>query len=383
MSSRRNFIRQAALISASLTGGLSACSPAISRRFVRENFIDTDKLSLFPKPKISHGLVVKETVGLRPYRKNGFRLETEMRGAKVIVHNYVHGGSGWSLSWGCADLVKQELNKTSARNIGIIGSGVSGLTTARTLQDAGYQVNIYTKALPPDVTSNKATGTWSPGFMMIDDDLITADFRSRWESAARFSYKRYQNLLGQNDIVTWMDEYVISDDLSHAGGAAHGSPLNLDQILPKPVILEKSQHPFGVDRVLKQPSLVFNIPSYLNRLMDQFLAFGGKVSIREFSDSAELDSLPESHLVNCTGLGSYKLFKDENMVPVAGQLSFLIPQPGFNYRITTDNGYIIPRKDGIVLGGNVIRGSWDENPNPGQTEKILNNLIEVVSKMRV
>jgi hypothetical protein len=49
------------------------------------------------------------------------------------------------------------------------------------------------------------------------------------------------------------------------------------------------------------------------------------------------------------------------MMPIAGQLSFLIPQPDFNYRISTENGYAIPRKDGIVLGGNALEGSWSEN----------------------
>lgn len=383
-SSRRHFLRQATMLTTGLAAGLSSCSPSkMASIFANKNFIDTDKLSLFPRPKISRDLVVKETVGLRPYRKNGFRVETETRGSKVIVHNYGHGGSGWSLSWGCADLVRQELTKTSARKVGVIGSGVVGLTTARALQNAGYEVTIYTKALPPEVTSNKATGTWSPGFLLIEDDLITPEFRSRWESAARFSFKKYQNLLGQHDIVTWMDEYVISNDLEHAGGAAHGFPLNLDEILPKPQILDKHQHPFPVDRVLKQPSLVFNIPTYLNRLIDQFLAFGGKVVIQEFTDSSELEKLGESHLVNCTGLGSYHLFNDKNLVPVAGQLALLIPQPALNYRITTERGYLIPRKDGLVLGGTVQFGSWDETPNPAQTEKMVNNLREFVSKMRV
>ncbi|HEX5169481.1 MAG TPA: hypothetical protein VFW11_09920 [Cyclobacteriaceae bacterium] len=67
--------------------------------------------------------------------------------------------------------------------------------------------------------------------------------------------------------------------------------------------------------------------------------------------------------MNCTGLGTMWVFNDSNMMPVAGRLLFLIPQPDFNYSITTENGYAIPRKDGIVLGGNALAGSWDENPS--------------------
>ncbi|MEQ1881122.1 MAG: FAD-dependent oxidoreductase [Burkholderiales bacterium] len=46
-------------------------------------------------------------VGFRPVRKSGVRLEVErISGLKpCVIHNYGHGGSGWSLSWGCADKV--------------------------------------------------------------------------------------------------------------------------------------------------------------------------------------------------------------------------------------------------------------------------------------
>src|SRR5215510_7894353 len=40
------------------------------------------------------------TVCLRPFRAAGPRLETERIRDTLVVHNYGHGGSGWSLSWG-------------------------------------------------------------------------------------------------------------------------------------------------------------------------------------------------------------------------------------------------------------------------------------------
>ena len=70
------------------------------------------------------------------------------------------------------------------------------------------------------------------------------------------------------------------------------------------------------------------------------------------------------------------------MMPVSGQLSFLIPQPEFNYRLSTPGGYAIPRKDGIILGGNTIKGNWDTTPDPAQTEKVVSALMEVVGQMK-
>ncbi len=56
--------------------------------------------------QISHPKVLAERVGLRPFRKSGVRLERDGLGdARIVIHNYGHGGSGFTLSWGCAEKV--------------------------------------------------------------------------------------------------------------------------------------------------------------------------------------------------------------------------------------------------------------------------------------
>ena len=48
--------------------------------------------------------VLRERVGLRPFRKSGVRLEKQkLRDGRTLIHNYGHGGSGFTLSWGCAE----------------------------------------------------------------------------------------------------------------------------------------------------------------------------------------------------------------------------------------------------------------------------------------
>ncbi len=47
--------------------------------------------------------VLAERVGLRPFRKSGVRVERDrLRDARTVIHNYGHGGAGFTLSWGCA-----------------------------------------------------------------------------------------------------------------------------------------------------------------------------------------------------------------------------------------------------------------------------------------
>jgi D-amino-acid oxidase len=52
-------------------------------------------------PAFSEVEIIGESVGLRPARKE-VRLEVEIYGDKTVVHNYGHGGAGYTLSWGCA-----------------------------------------------------------------------------------------------------------------------------------------------------------------------------------------------------------------------------------------------------------------------------------------
>jgi len=48
--------------------------------------------------------VLVERVGLRPFRRSGVRLEYDrLRDGRTVVHNYGHGGAGFTLSWGCAE----------------------------------------------------------------------------------------------------------------------------------------------------------------------------------------------------------------------------------------------------------------------------------------
>lgn len=52
---------------------------------------------------INKPVVLAERVGIRPFRPSGVRVErTELGGGRAVIHNYGHGGAGFTLSWGCA-----------------------------------------------------------------------------------------------------------------------------------------------------------------------------------------------------------------------------------------------------------------------------------------
>jgi D-amino-acid oxidase len=50
--------------------------------------------------------VLGERVGLRPFRRSGVRVERAQLGdGRPLIHDYGHGGSGFTFSWGCAEAV--------------------------------------------------------------------------------------------------------------------------------------------------------------------------------------------------------------------------------------------------------------------------------------
>ena len=71
-----------------------AADPETTSRIVAEC---SRVLNIEPLPPIA------ERVGLRPFRRSGVRLERDRLGdGRTVIHNYGHGGSGFTLSWACA-----------------------------------------------------------------------------------------------------------------------------------------------------------------------------------------------------------------------------------------------------------------------------------------
>ena len=104
---RRSFLQAAGISAAGITTGITSCvSPSGKLGYADKHFNISSGIHKIPKLRISMDRIVKETVGLRPFRPSGPRLDTQMLGNKTIVHNYGHGGSGWSLSWGTGRIAR-------------------------------------------------------------------------------------------------------------------------------------------------------------------------------------------------------------------------------------------------------------------------------------
>src|SRR5580700_6120972 len=217
--------------------------------------------------------IFRVTVCLRPFRAAGPRLEVERVGDKTVVHNYGHGGSGWSLSWGSSSIAVQKAMASGERDIAVLGCGALGLTSALLLQRAGIHVTIYAKELPPNVRSSLATGVWSPDSRICLEEHATPAFKRVWESMARRSWQTYQTLLGlPGEPVEYIDEYFVFDAGTRArdrDSLTDGRPPFakleaelLGDLAPRPSDIPPGSHPFGARTLRATSWMMFNISAY-------------------------------------------------------------------------------------------------------------------------
>ncbi len=365
---RRDFLGAAALV------GLSGCVR-------RATLVPYDRLPPLMPVRAEVDRIFRTTVCLRPFRAAGPRLDVERVGDKTVVHNYGHGGSGWSLSWGSSSIAVEKALAGGERDVAVIGCGALGLTSAILLQQAGAKVTIYAKERPPEVRSARATGSWTPDSRIALANSVSPDFPALWEKMARKSFHTYESYLGMaGNPVEYTDRYALSD-VSPAEAQAsrrRDDPLEfaryqsrIADLTPRAHDLPPGSHPFPTRYATRTSSLMFNVAGYARQLVTDFLVEGGRIEALEFHAPAELSQLTQKAIVNATGYGARALWKDESVVPVRGQIAWLIPQPEVNYGVMYKNVYILSRRDGIVVqdgGIGDIEGYNDANEEPDRSK---------------
>jgi len=352
-----------------------------------------------PPVNVSWDRVIRTTIGLRPHRPSGFVLRAEKLDDKTIIHNFGHGGSGMSLSWGCASMATDLALPHGDRRAAVLGSGVVGLTSARELQRHGFEVTIYAATVPPDTTSNMSLAGFTPTSGLVEGDRRTDEWDAQFRQAVTIAYRRLQLLAGPKYGISWIMNYSPTDTEpgggpgGGGGGANAGGrgPLMPASITNPRVVLGPGEHPFPTRFAIERTEMRIEPSIYLDALMNDFLLWGGKVVIRKFETPRDVAALTENVIVNCTGLGSKALFNDPELMPLKGQLTVLIPQSEITYStngaakpLPPNAGFIhmMPRSDGIVLGGTSLRDDWTLTVDEPQRQRVVDTHIELFNAMR-
>jgi len=245
-----------------------------------------------------------------------------------------------------------------------------GLATARLLQEAGFQVTIYTKSLPPETTSNVAGGEWFP-FLVADPEKSDARFNQQLAAAAEFAYRRYISMMGDRFGIRWVRSYSVAKDGFDDAGPL-GTQSAFRGMMPEFRDLKANEHPFPLASSVRQyDTMLIEPPRYLPAMLEDIRDASGKILVGEIKDRAAISQLPEKLVFNCTGMGAKDIFGDDELTPVRGQVTYLKPQPQVNYAVSHDQLYMLPRTEGILLGGTYELGMASVVPDIDKMRKML------------
>ena len=217
--------------------GLPGCA---TRRPARVGVLDRPPVQL-AHVRVGWDRIIRATVGLRPHRPTGFMLRAEKMDGKTIIHNFGHGGSGMSLSWGTSQMAAEMALEQPDRRAAVVGCGVVGLTSARQLQRRGFEVTIYAEKVPPDTTSNMSLAGFTPTSGLVATENRTPEWDAQFRQAVVIAYRQLQLLVGPKYGVSWVYNYSPTDQLPEA---PQGNSLLPDAARTGTVVLQPGQHPF-------------------------------------------------------------------------------------------------------------------------------------------
>ncbi len=319
---------------------------------------------IYPSPDLGDDQIVRMVSGLRPCRRGGLRIESERFGQKTVIHNYGQGGCGVTIGFGCAalvlDLVRHEAE--AKEPIGILGGGVTGLTVATELLNAGFPVRVYASRWTDQTTSNVAGALWLPTGIEPGDspeqraqlDWILQTSRTRFATIDRARFGVEELPVFEPACAPFCPEYFRPGTID--------DPTPLDRLpLSGPV---RSGRCFKTDFI--------HTPRFLDELLKDINATGGDTVTTEFSTLEAIRNLPERVLINCLALGSRSLFGDDRVYPAYGMLVHMKPQR-LGYICHDGYKYLFPREDALILGGCFVPDRWDTEPDDSIGREIIDH----------
>jgi glycine/D-amino acid oxidase-like deaminating enzyme len=374
--------RRSALKALGLLAGTAALEGCAARHIAQSVTAPpaAPQLLKLPKVNVQPDREIRTVVGLRPFRPSGFVVRAQKLDDKLVVHNYGHGGAGVTLSWGTGEFACREVDRTGEKDIAVLGCGAVGLATARLLQERGRTVTIYAKDLPPHTTSNIAGAQWFPVYV-FQKGHQSPDFMPRLVEASRLANARYQIMVGPRYGIRWLPNYLMGET-PISGGGMHSLDSPIRDLLPEMRDLLPAENPFPFPAVRQFQTMMIEPNTYLPAMMEDFRIAGGQIQVREFASIADLRELPHRVIVNCTGLGAKMLFGDDELTPVKGQLTILLPQSEVQYCTLPPDLYMFPRTDGILLGGTHEEGVWSLEPDLTAKARILSEHAQIFREMR-
>jgi len=259
-------------------------------------------------------------------------------------------------------------------DVAVIGAGVSGLTAAVCLAEAGFRVIVQAAAPPQHTTSATAGAIWGPHLVGMD---------SRVAGWAQSSLARFRAIAADPaagiQVMTGTDAYRAAqpDPPGWTDGVGERQPC------------DPAGLPAGFASGWRFAAPVISMPVYLGYLAARLLRAGGRLEAgRAFASLAEAAGQSDARvIVNCSGIGAHQLVPDPSVLPVRGQV-LVTANPGITQFFIghgvepSEVAYVFPHGAKAVLGGTEIAGDWSLQPDPGTAERILSACADIEPRLR-
>jgi D-amino-acid oxidase len=241
----------------------------------------------------------------------------------------------------------------------VVGAGVTGLSCAVRLLEAGHRVDVLARDLPLETVSSVAAALWYP-YRAFPYERVTA-----WSAA------------------TFAELARLSKDERTGVTMRHGTEVHRERVADPwwasavPTLTRVTALPGPYVDAWTFEAPVVEMPVYLPWLVGRVEELGGTLT------RMALNALPDGDgaevVVDATGLGARLMADDSSVMPVRGQV-VIVEQVGLDRWWLDGSGpvYVVPRSHDIVVGGTDEEGAWDRRPDPEVARRLLARAAELV-----
>lgn len=272
----------------------------------------------------------------------------------------------------------------STQQVVVVGAGVSGLTSAICLAEAGWPVRVWADTMPTQTTSAVAGAVWAP-----PRPAERAGETLRW---TEHSLQVFRDLARDPDSGVLLAPALAVGELTAAEAMSSAASL-----IPDLRPADPADVPAGFKTGFRATVPMIDMPHYLDYLTRRLAAAGCEIEERPVRSLAEAADAAEV-VVNCTGLGADTLIGDHTVRPLFGQ-HVVLTNPGLRQLFLELNDgpewtCYFPHPHRVVCGGISIPGRWDTTAEPEVTQRILrrcrrieprlneSDVIEVITGLR-
>ncbi|RUS84251.1 hypothetical protein EGW08_008003 [Elysia chlorotica] len=264
----------------------------------------------------------------------------------------------------------------------VLGAGINGLSSAVCVQQACplAQVQLVSEHFSPDTTGDGSAGFWMPHLMSDKSaDMVKRVSAVTYEHLVKLAYSPLAGDLK----IQMLSGYNLS---SNPVEGPEEVPVFSESLESYRKLTEKEMRRFPKDKHgVFFTTVSVDVTPYLAWLMKRFKDQGGTIKQARIENIEEIAQDCDI-LINCCGLSSRHLFKDEKIKPVRGQV-WKVKAPWIKHFYIFDehlseHPYILPGVDFVTVGGTAQAGDWNTQSDPEDARRIWNNAVERFPPLR-